>query len=66
MGVSMDCSECGSYSNNSCGDSKTITGWRKFDTAEKPFGPIYNTEDEAWKSGSTPYNGMYEVYPICR
>jgi len=57
--VCSSCSESGS-----CG--KTISGYRKFDFNERPFGELFKTEDAAWDTGDKPYTGSFEVYPICR
>jgi len=45
--------------------TKELKGYRKFNIYEKPYGETYKTEDEAWDSGPKPYNGTYEVFPIC-
>lgn len=46
--------------------TKDIIGYKRFNTNEKPYGKLYETEKEAWDIGDRKYDGSFEVYPICR
>ena len=46
--------------------TKEIIGYKRFTFEGKPYGKLFETEDEAWDTNGKPYNGEFEVYPICR
>lgn len=46
--------------------TKDIAGYKKFTFEGRPYGNLFDTENEAWDTGGKKYDGSFEVYPVCR